>query len=439
MKKTVGLRTRVMLGILFLATLFNVLGALAFYYSNLRLQISFLDTMLKHEASTFAAAYARDPGAPLPDAAFINVWFPNHSDAEPVPPAFAALRLGLHHDIVHEGRSYHVNVTNIGAARAWFAFDVTEVERQEAKIIQMLSAAVLIIFAFAAAFGYWLSRHIVAPLTALSIEVGALDPAVRNVRLSPAARSDEIQVIADAFERYLERLDRLIEREASFTSAVSHELRTPLSILSTSAEILAGNKRLDERAVKQVARIRKSVDEVSRLVTSLLALARDARHIDKHGEQVIDLRSFCEVLIDQHRPLLLGRAVDIELRASASPSIACFDADLSIVLGNLLRNAIAYTDTGLITITIDDRSVRVHNPGEVIDAGDLEHVFECYYSGRNSSGSGLGLYLAKRICDRHKWTISLTSVPGMGVTAVVGFFPVDALDRSPQSEQAALS
>ncbi len=439
MKKTAGLRARVMLGILLLATLFNVLGALAFYFSNLRLQISFLDAMVKHEEAAFAAAYARDPSTPLPDAALINVWFPSRSGSEQVPPTFAALRPGLHHDIVHDGRTYHVNVTTIGPGRAWFAFDVTEVENQETKIIQMLTAAVLIAIAFAGAFGFWLSRHIVAPLTALTEEVGALDPAVRNVRLSPAARGGEIQIIADAFERYLERLDRLIEREASFTSAVSHELRTPLSILSTSAEILAGNKRLDERAVKQVARIRKSADEVSRLVTSLLALARDTRHVDRHGEQLIDLREFCEVLIEQHRPLLLGRAVDIELRASASPSIACFDADLSIVLGNLLRNAIAYTDTGLITITIDDRSVRVHNPGEVIDAGDLEHVFECYYSGRNSSGSGLGLYLAKRICDRHEWTISLTSVPGMGVTAVVGFFPVDALDRPPQLEQAALS
>lgn len=303
----------------------------------------------------------------------------------------------------------------------------------------MLTAGVLIALAFAAVFWFWLSRHIVAPLTALTKEVGALDPTVRNVRLSSAARSGEIQIIADAFDLYLERMDRLIERETSFTSAVSHELRTPLSILSTSAELLAGNKRLDERAVKQVARIQKSVDEVSRLVSSLLALARDARHVDKNGEQVIDLRSFCELLIEQHRPLLVGRSLEIALHAAASPAIACFDADLSIVLGNLLRNAIAYTDSGLITISIDDRAVRIHNPGEMIDSGDLERVLECYYSGPNSSGSGLGLYLAKRICDRHKWTLSLTSAPGAGVTALVGFNPVGPVSRPALLNHAPVS
>ncbi|MSQ18517.1 MAG: hypothetical protein EXR39_02890 [Betaproteobacteria bacterium] len=86
MNKATGIHTRVMMGILVLATLVNILGALAYYYSNLNLQIGLLDIIVKHEAAVFAAAYERDPNVPLPDAALISVWFPARPGGDPVPP-----------------------------------------------------------------------------------------------------------------------------------------------------------------------------------------------------------------------------------------------------------------------------------------------------------------------------------------------------------------
>jgi signal transduction histidine kinase len=421
MKWTVRLRASTMVALLSIAGIGNVVFAVAFYFANQRLEIDVLDSMLRHEEANFAAAYARDPDAPLPEGAQLKSWFPNRTGAPAVPSKMARLPEGSHHNISHDGRRYHVLVTSIAAQRVWFAFDATEIEGQENMVIRLLVAGILMNVGLITVLGLWALWRVVVPLMSLTRELELLDPAVRTLTLSPAARRGEVQVIAEAFERYHERTNRLREREASFTAAVSHELRTPLAVLSTSAELLATHKSLDHWAERQIKRIRKSADDVTGLVTSLLALARDSRRVVLDGDTLIDLRTFCERLIDDYRHQFDGRSIKVDVRTRTTAAIACTEADLSIVLGNLLRNAITYTEAGMIEIDVDATSVSIRNPGGAIEPGELDRVFDCYYSGVNSFGTGLGLYLAKRVCDRYGWSLTLVSEPGTGVTARVEF------------------
>jgi signal transduction histidine kinase len=421
MKWTVRLRARAMVALLLIAGIGNVVFAIAFFYANQRLEIDVLDTMLRHEEANFAAAHARDPDAPLPEGLHLKSWASNRPGTGAVPSELARLPEGSHHDISLDGRRYHVLVTSIAAQRIWFAFDATEIEGQENMVIRLLVAGILMNVGLITVLGLWALSRVVVPLMSLTRELELLDPAVRTLTLSAAARRGEVQVIAEAFERYHEKANRLREREASFTAAVSHELRTPLAVLSTSAELLATHKSLDHWAERQIKRIRKSADDVTGLVTSLLALARESRRIVLDGDIPIDLRTFCERLIDDYRHQLDGRSIKVEVRTHTAAAIFCTEADLSIVLGNLLRNAITYTEAGLIEIDVDATSVSIRNPGGAIDPVELERVFDCYYSGVNSFGTGLGLYLAKCVCDRYGWTLTLSSEPAMGVTARVGF------------------
>ena len=93
---------------------------------------------------------------------------------------------------------------------------------------------------------------------------------------------------------------------------------------------------------------------------------------------------------------------------------------ITIVIGNLLRNAIAHTDKGNIHVSLIDGNVSIEDTGRGISEEDLERVFERHYS-TNSEGSGMGLYIVKSICDRYGWKIDLRSRLGKGTTAALTF------------------
>ncbi|MBK6739117.1 MAG: sensor histidine kinase [Haliea sp.] len=93
---------------------------------------------------------------------------------------------------------------------------------------------------------------------------------------------------------------------------------------------------------------------------------------------------------------------------------------MQITVGNLLRNAIEHTRDGRIKIRIEDSLIAISDTGEGIPADKLAQVFDRSYSTK-ASGTGLGLNLVKRICDRFHWTITLDSTPGHGTLATVRF------------------
>jgi signal transduction histidine kinase len=94
-----------------------------------------------------------------------------------------------------------------------------------------------------------------------------------------------------------------------------------------------------------------------------------------------------------------------------------------MVIGNLLRNAFAYTDRGKIRVLLDGGSLTVTDTGIGIDAKDLPRVFERYYHSQRSHGAGIGLSLVKRICERYGWTITIDSEPGFGTASHLEFAP----------------
>jgi signal transduction histidine kinase len=94
---------------------------------------------------------------------------------------------------------------------------------------------------------------------------------------------------------------------------------------------------------------------------------------------------------------------------------------LAVVLGNLLRNAFAYTDQGRIRVRVDAELVSIEDTGRGIAAEDRERIFLPYHRGAQSAGAGLGLSLVRRICERHGWSIVIGPGESGGTLAVLRF------------------
>jgi signal transduction histidine kinase len=133
--------------------------------------------------------------------------------------------------------------------------------------------------------------------------------------------------------------------------------------------------------------------------------------------------------LEEFRPQLVDRGFNVSLDISpALPSVVGDRRAVSLVLGNLLDNAIRYSGAQR-ALDIRVRSTEAQVWLEVSDRGpgipddELPHVTRKFYRGRNSrsGGSGLGLAIAKRVITEHGGTLTVTSKVGFGTTACVKF------------------
>lgn len=242
--------------------------------------------------------------------------------------------------------------------------------------------------------------------------------------------------LARLCDRAVRDLHEALEREKAFTGDVSHELRTPLTIIRTSAELLELSVQTDKER-ELVARILEASESMRSLLSLFLELARNehgakeaapengiaarieprtdnrgatlghvAETLRGHWEPRAEAKglAFVEVGFDRHDP---KKDPDSEPRYPA--------LYLQTVLGNLLRNAVVYTKSGLVMLVATPSGCLVVDTGPGIAKNDAPHIFEAYRRGSAGTkaadegvvGVGLGLSIAARLARRCGWELSL--------------------------------
>ena len=235
--------------------------------------------------------------------------------------------------------------------------------------------------------------------------------------------------VADRTVELREAYDSLsaIDRaKTDFFTNISHEIRTPLTLILTPLEaILARPAGIDAENRNSLRLMHRNGRQLLGLVNDLLDISRlDA---DKTELRMIetDITRLVARVRDQFVPA--ARARGIELRQTGPrDGIHCVTDPEKIerALSNLLQNAIKFTRRGSVTISVsraDDGTscIEVHDTGAGIEPERIDSIFERFntsYTGRigTDAGTGIGLYLVKRIMELHGGTVSVESSPGRG-------------------------
>ena len=242
-------------------------------------------------------------------------------------------------------------------------------------------------------------------------------------------------MLADAFDRMLDRLEDAFARQRGFVADASHELRTPLTVIRGQLEVLARQPEVSPADVRHVDEVvRTEVLRMERLVDDLLLLAR-ADEGELVRPQPLDLRPAMTELFDAltltaDRRFELGELPDGVLRA---------DQDrLAQVVRNLARNAIEHTAPGgLVRLTVAVRprgrvELAIEDDGPGIPATQRDRVFDRFHRtdsarARREGGAGLGLAIARAIVDAHGGRIFAGVSPEGGARVAFelpGFQPV---------------
>lgn len=409
MSFNLGLRLRVTLG---LALIGGAVG-LGFggwvYLISQDLDQRLIDEALAAEVQDYRARLGRNPHSLPPMTATVRGYRVRAESPEDLPAELRALPPGRF-TVRVAGVSYRVAVDQMGADRLYMLHNRSQVEQRERGFLVLILGGIAVASLLSAIGGWWLAGRVIAPVRELARRVRERQPDDLSSGFGDGLpRWDEVGELAQAFDRYLARLRAFIERERAFSADASHELRTPLAVIQGAVEMLHGDGQLDERARGRVERIARAARAMADLTTALLMLARERPDAATPPPPCAVAEVLKEV-VDQHRPLLRHKPVSVQLVLEEHPGLAVDRPLLAIALGNLVRNAFTYTETGQVSIRLERGGVTVADTGPGLPPQELGRLFEhCDRSRRAVRGAGIGLPLVKRIADRQGWRVSVVN------------------------------
>lgn len=215
-------------------------------------------------------------------------------------------------------------------------------------------------------------------------------------------------------------LEILFAREHEFAADASHELRTPLTVLSLGVESLQNDdeSKLSGFAQEVLRDMQHETKYMSRLIEALLTLARGDEENTPLTRAKVDLTEVAVKVCNKMRPLAAKKGLGLEYAAGDAPQVFILGDKnkMEQLLIIFIDNAIKYSESGTITVTVDADSmhavIKVMDEGIGISESDAQKIFERFYRvdkarSRAAGGFGLGLNIARIIVVRHGGTVSV--------------------------------
>jgi two-component system, sensor histidine kinase and response regulator len=246
---------------------------------------------------------------------------------------------------------------------------------------------------------------------------------------TPAELKASLETIVK--QLYLKRLTRGMKKEGKemrfqFLSVLSHELKSPLNAILGYLDIIK-NKQLGEDVDTYMQMIERSVaraNGMKGLIMDLLDMTRLDMSNEVQVTEEVNLREVAGYAIETAKPLAIQNDITINLYAPKELTCTAKMSDMEIIFNNLVSNAVKYNKPGgTVWIKIEKTAgtiiIEVKDSGIGMSKEDQAKLFNEFVRIRNEktkyiTGSGLGLSILKKTCQRYGGDISVESEPEKG-------------------------
>jgi len=316
------------------------------------------------------------------------------------------------------------------------AFDISSMEDFLADFRTKLAMLLVLGVGLSAVAGFFTARRGLSPLARITGTTKEMTVSRLNERIHPGQWPHEIATLARHFNSMLDRLQESFDGLFHYTGNLAHELRTPINNLMIEGDIALLRERTPQEYQKVIGSSMEEYERLSRLIDSLLFLARSDNSAHKIKQQAMDVGNEIQRMTEFYSALALDQGVEICCQGGA---ILSADAVLfRRAVSNLISNSLKYTPpAGKIVVSVrqrDDASIEisVSDTGCGIGAEQLPHVFDRFYRGDRADegeiqGCGLGLSIVKAIMTMHGGSIEVQSQPGQGTKVTLRFPPSAAV------------
>lgn len=292
----------------------------------------------------------------------------------------------------------------------------------------LILPALLMLAVIAALLALALRRGL-APLSSAAGEVAARS--VESLHPIPlASHPAELHLLVGAINDLMARLGSALAVQRNFLADAAHELRTPITALRLQLQLLDRAPTGGERAAAQ-DELRAGIARAQHLVEQLLQLSRLGPETPALKRESVDLAQLARSAVARFSAQAEQQEVDLGAVAASATMVLGDEQQLTILLNNLVDNALRHTPRGgRVDVCADLRGGRpclaVTDSGPGIPAAERERVFDRFYRAADappSTGSGLGLAIVRAVAQRHGAEVTLGQAPGGGLAVSVLFEP----------------
>ena len=323
------------------------------------------------------------------------------SSGDAPPSEMEKLLPGGPYEIESDGPERYVSVYDVAGQRLYVVLEMGLEGARERRLMRDLVALVVFGTALSAWLGWFWGGRAIDPVRRLAHRVDVLEPSRGGVvELAPDFANDEVGTLAQAFDRYQQKLYEYVRRERTFTADASHELRTPLAVIRGAIEVLMDAGNCDAATATRLKRIQRGADELRDLLDALLVLARSDEANANEG-RTPDLDALVGGLLSERADALREKHLLLEREGAPAVAIAAPQKVLRVIIGNLLRAVTQFADGGILRVKVAPDAFSVAHESAV-PAADSNRPARAALDTREYA---LGLGMISRVCERWGWAL----------------------------------
>ncbi|MCF6246858.1 MAG: HAMP domain-containing histidine kinase [Desulfobacula sp.] len=255
--------------------------------------------------------------------------------------------------------------------------------------------------------------------------------------------NDEISLLADAVNDMSVKINDTNIMRTQTMQQISHELKTPLQAVQSAHDVLKASRAVRPDKLRMLEIINNSIDKMAHFSHQYLDLAKIESGAMQYTMELLDLLKIVELIVEEARLVANSKEIGIELNAMPIPKIMMDGEKVSMVINNLISNAIKYTpEYGKIVVSVGPGElgvqVQVQDSGIGISQDEIQNVFVRFYQASNvkgarTHGSGVGLAIVKAYSEGHGGRVHVESNLDQGSLFRVEFPIVNS--RIPENQK----
>ena len=298
---------------------------------------------------------------------------------------------------------------------------------------EVLGITMGLVVALSALGGFVFARRSLAGVEEVTRIANQISKGAFDRRVNVKGRGKEIDTLAEAFNRMLERIEALVKGMREMTDNSAHDLKSPITRIRGIAEatLIGGSSVSDSEFV--FGGIVEECDRLLTMINAMLDISEAEAGVARLVLEEVDIAQVVQDAADLFQPIAENNQLHMEQKSRGNTVVHGDKSKIQRAVSNLLDNALKYTPPGgAITASVEGEPsqvvVYVSDTGQGISETDLPKVFDRFFRGdrsRSEPGSGLGLSLALAIAHAHGGDIKARSLPGKGSTFTM------TLPRSP--------
>ncbi|AWK05969.1 two-component sensor histidine kinase [Flavobacterium crocinum] len=256
-----------------------------------------------------------------------------------------------------------------------------------------------------------------------------------KTRIALPKTRDELFTLSKTINNLLNRIEDAIEREKQFTSDASHELRTPLTVIKGTLEVLIRKPRDNKEYEEKINYCINEVDHLNSLVDQLLMMARFENQKQNIRQENVYLNAIVLDVLTLNSEKIKTKKLNVILDATEEFNIYSDNYLIVTILRNIISNAIKYSkDQTEVKISLSRENNKINcvvlDQGIGIAKEDLESILNPFFRSDSLNhseikGTGLGLFIVKRMTDLLQVKFKIESEIGKGTKVLLVFNEFD--------------